>query len=299
MVEEVRLEPAGPRMPGALAALLPVVLVVWGFVACYLLQLGIDRAGEARMREKAIEELMYFPSGQFIRQATIEYQTVAADFVWLRAIQYYGHHLMTDRKYEWLGHVFAILTVLDPHFIGAYHFGAITLAWDARKPQEAVDLLLAGMNVNPLDWQLPFDAGFISYMLLRDYERAGVLFDIASRLPNAWQVTARWAAVAMSRAGDFETARQMWREIYDNTENKALRALVIRQLRNLKLEEGLAILQGAVDRFREDKGRLPSRLGELVATGYIERLPEEPYGGTFFIDDGGKVRSTTPPAQRR
>jgi tetratricopeptide (TPR) repeat protein len=297
MVEEIRHVPAGPRVPGALAALLPIVLIVWGFVACYLLQLGIDRAGEKRMREKAIEELMYFPSGQFIRQATIEYQLLAADVVWLRAVQYYGHHLMTDRKYEWLGHVFGILTTLDPKFIGAYHFGAMTLAWDARKPQEAVDFLAGGMAANPLNWQLPFDAGFASYMLLRDYERAGVLFDIASRLPDAWQITSRWAAVAMSRAGDFETARQMWREIYENSENKALRALVIRQLRNLKLEEGTAALQAAADRFADDRGRPPADLRELVSSGYVDRLPEEPYGGRFYLQDG-KVRTTTPPYQR-
>ncbi len=297
MVEEIRPAIPGPRGPGAFAALLPAVLVVWGFVVCYLLQIGIDRAGEKRMREKAIEELMYFPSGQFIRQATIEYQVLAADFVWLRAIQYYGHHLMTDRKYEWLGHVFEILAVLDPKFVGAYHFGAITLAWDARKPQEAVDFLIRGMRANPVSWELPFDAAFISFMQLRDYERAGVLFDIASRLPGAWQITARWAAVAMSRAGDFETARQMWREIYENTENRALRELVIRQLRNLKLEEGLAVLQSAVDRFRDDKGRPPNRLSELLAAGYLQRIPEEPYGGSFYLD-GDRVRSSTPPARR-
>ena len=75
-------------------------------------------------------------SGQFVRQAAFEYRELAADLVWLRAIQYYGYHLMTDHKYEWLGHVFGILTTLDPRFIGAYHFGAMTLAWDARKPQE-------------------------------------------------------------------------------------------------------------------------------------------------------------------
>jgi len=297
MLEEVKSLGAVPAGPGRLSRLLPLVAVCWGFVGVYLLQLGLDRAGETRMREKMVQELAYFPSGRFTRQVSLEYRELAADLVWLRSIQYYGFHLMTDRKYEWLGHVFGILTTLDPKFIGAYHFGAMTLAWDARKPQEAVDFLAGGMAANPLNWQLPFDAGFASYMLLRDYERAGVLFDIASRLPDAWQITSRWAAVAMSRAGDFETARQMWREIYENSENKALRALVIRQLRNLKLEEGTAALQAAADRFADDRGRPPADLRELVSSGYVDRLPEEPYGGRFYLQDG-KVRTTTPPYQR-
>lgn len=297
MIEEITSGPKPPTGPGLIARLAPVTLVVWGFVAVYVLQLGIDRAGEGRMREKGMEELAYFPSGRFVRQASIEFQDLAADVIWLRAIQYYGHHLMTDRKYEWLGHVFEILAALDPRFIGAYHFGAYTLAWDAREPQEANRLLFDGMKHNPMNWQLPFDAGFISYMLLRDYEQAGRLFEISSRLPNTWSVTSRWAAVAVARAGDFGTARQMWLDIYDGTENKQLRALVVRQLKKLKLDEGIEHLQQAVQRFEEEERRLPAGLGELVRRGYIRSLPEEPFGGRFYLD-GDRVKTSTPPNRR-
>ena len=205
---------------------------------------------------------------------------------------------MTDRKYEWLGHVFDILTGLDPRFIGAYHFGAITLAWDARKPQESLTLLTKGMKANPMDWQLPFDAGFISYMLLEDYELASDLFRVTAQLPGAWLVAARWAAVARSKAGDFATAEQMWLDLYRGTESKALRALVVRQLRVLKLEQRTDVLQKAVDRFRAERSRLPSSLRELVAAGYVDRVPDEPYGGRFYLD-GSAVRSTTPPNLRQ
>ncbi len=297
MVEEIRPRVSVTSGPGRLASLLPVVLVIWGFVIVYLLQLTIDSTSKGKMREKVVSELAYFPSGKFMREASVEYQQLAADIVWLRAIQYYGHHLMTDRKYEWLGHVFEILTTLDPQFIGAYHFGAITLAWDARKPHDAVKLLVEGMKANPMSWQLPFYAGFIHYMLLEDYETAGTYFDIASKLPEVWLVASRWAAVSIAKAGDFATAREMWLDIYQGTENRALRALVIRQLRHLKLEEALGMLQQAADRFQENEGRLPSGLLELVRAGYIQKVPVEPYGGRFFLDRG-KVRSSTPPSRR-
>lgn len=297
MVEEIQPVAADSSSPGRLAALLPLVLVIWGFVSVYLLQLSIDGTSKAEMREEVVQDLVYFPSGDFLREATIEYQNVASDAVWLRAIQYYGHHLMTDRKYEWLGHVFEILAALDPQFIGAYHFGAITLAWDAGKPREATRLLVEGMKANPLDWQLPFDAGFINYMLLDDYETAAVFFEITAKLPDAWLVASRWAAVARAKAGDFGTARDMWLEIYHGTENQQLRKLVARQLRLLILEEALGRLQEAADRFREDRGSLPGSIPELIRAGYVDRVPEEPYGGRFYLDNG-KVRSTTPPNQR-
>ena len=297
MLTEVTSRGRVPRSPGPLAGILPAVLIVWGFVGAYLLQLALDRAGESRMREKAMAEMAYFPSGRFVRQASIEYQGLAADFVWLRAIQYYGYHLTTDRKYEWLGHVFGILTSLDAGFIGAYHFGSITLAWDAHKPHEAVDFLIGGMKANPLNWQIPFDAGFICYMLLRDYDRASTFFEVASKMPNAWFILARWAAMAKAKAGDFQTARQMWLDILRGTENRQLKALVLRQLNNLVAEEAIDLLQKAVQRFQEDKQRPPGDLSELVASGYIERIPEEPYGGQFVLKNG-RVQSTTPPSRR-
>ncbi|HTW91516.1 MAG TPA: hypothetical protein VMH22_07370 [bacterium] len=250
------------------------------------------------MREKAIAEMTYFPSGRFVREAPIEYQSLAADLVWLRAIQYYGFHLTSDRRYEWLGHLFGILTSLDDRFIGAYHFGAITLAWDAGKPHEALDFLNSGMKANPLSWQIAFDAGFICNTLLHDYDRASTYFEVASKMPNAWFILARWAAIAKAKAGDFATARDMWLDILKGTENKALKALVVRQLKNLNLAEATDRLQKAVQRFQEDRHRLPTDLRELTAAGYIERIPEEPFGGQFYLKDG-KILTTTPPNQRQ
>lgn len=295
MFEEIVAKPRY-RPPEKLAGLLPVVLVVWGFVLVYLLQLSLDGVSRQSAREKLVSELAYFPSGRFLRQAAVEYQNVAADFVWLRAVQYYGHHLMTDRKYEWLGHVFDILTTLDPRFRGAYHFGAMTLAWDARQPDSAVRFLVKGMKQNPMDWQLPFDAGFISYMLLDDYEAAANYFGIASKLPNAWMVTERWAAISMAKAGRFEVARQMWLDIYHGTENRALRALALRQLKHLKLTEGIAVLQQAVDLYKERTGQFPPSLSALVETGLIRQIPEEPYEGRYYLENG-RVRSSTPPSR--
>ena len=303
MLTEVTTRPRPAGRAGPLAGILPAVLIVWGFVAAYLIQLSIDHAGENRMREKAVAEMAYFPSGRFVSESSIEFQSLAADLIWLRGIQYYGYHLMSDRKYEWLGHVFDILTSLDPGFVGAYHFGAITLAWDAGKPHEAMEFLTKGMRANPMNWQLPFDAGFICYMLLRDYARASTFFEVASKMPNAWFILARWAALAKSKSGDYQTAREMWLDILKGTENRKLKELVLRQLTNLRLEETIARLQKAVFEFQEDKKRLPadsgerSFLDELLEAGYIEKTPEEPFGGRFYLKDG-KVFTSTPPNQR-
>lgn len=285
-----------PRRPGWLLNLLPVVVVIWGFVGIYLLQLAIDSTSR-RHGERVLQELAYFPSGMALREGSIEYDELLADFIWLTAIDYYGRHLETDRRYEWLGHIFEILTTLDQRFIGAYRFGAITLAWDARKPIEALALLFKGMKVNPLSWQLPFDAGFINYMLIGDHKLAAELFQIAAKLPDAWRVITRWVPYLYAKSGDFETAKQMWCDVYYSTKNKKLRELIVRQLKWLKFEQDVARLREAVARFTEKERRGPANLEELVRRGYLKGIPEEPYGGRYFLK-GDEVHSTTPPSKR-
>ncbi len=294
-MEVVEVSALTERNRGWLLALLPAVVIVWGFVAIYLLQLAIDSTGKGRV-ERMMQELAYFPSGVALREMALEYRELIADGIWLTAIDYYGRHQETDRRYEWLGHIFEILTTLDRRFIGAYHFGAITLAWDARKPVEALRLLFNGMKANPLNWQLPFDAGFINYMLIGDYRAAAQLFRIAAKLPGAWSAVARWAPYVTAKSGDFATAREMWQELYYATENRKLRELIIRQLKWLKLEEGLATIQDACQRFLEKEGRFPRTVKELVEHGYLQKIPEEPFGGEYVIRDS-KVYSTTSPGR--
>ena len=206
-----------------------VFFLVTGF-AIWIIQFNLDLSRHKLLRVRIVEELMYFPSGKFLKPAVIEYQTAMADLVWLRAIQYYGEHLMTDHKYEWLDHIFDILAHLDSRFTGAYHFGALILAWDARQVNEALKLLYRGISYNPLDWQLVFDAGFINYMLTKDYVTAGYYFEIASKLPETWKLTERWAAFSFEKGGAKNLAIDIWLEMYNKTEYRKLKELAERNL---------------------------------------------------------------------
>ncbi|MDH5185972.1 MAG: hypothetical protein OEZ20_01650 [candidate division WOR-3 bacterium] len=269
----------------AYIGVLGIVIIILGWTSLYFLQRSIERSYRRGLRERLAAEMMYFPSGKFLKPAFIEYQDLGADLVWLRAIQYYGHHLVTDRKFEWLGHIFEVLTRLDPFFIGAYHFGAITLAWDARQPKTAIALLRRGLKDNPMNWRLPFDIGFIYYMIVDDYDLAGYYFLIASKLPEAWNVLPRWAAFAYARAGKREVSRQIWTDMYNETNNPALKAVAERNLALLQTEEDIEVLQAAVKKYRTAYGRYPQRLSELLKTGFIKKLPKDPWGGSYVIKD--------------
>ncbi|MEO0074248.1 MAG: hypothetical protein ABIK43_06295 [candidate division WOR-3 bacterium] len=306
MLEEIRA-PAPPR-PGWLEKMLPAVVIVWGFVGVYLLQLAIDSTSRARSRERMVQELAYFPSGLLVRQAAIEYQELAADIVWLVAINYYGHKEETNQRYEWLGHIFDVLTTLDPRYISAYLYGATVMADAAKEPDKALDLLYRGMRDNPMDWRLPFDAGFITYQQIRRQDpraataaaaTAARLFRIAAKLPGSWTLAERFAPYVTAKAGDFATAESMYKDLYYSTENRKLREVIIRQVRAMKRDRNLYELQAAVDSFRTELGRLPVALWELRSRGYVRRLPEDPFGGVYYIQNGMVMVWDTTNTRRR
>lgn len=208
------------------------------FLALGLISGGIcvKKGMDGQTAPQLTEELMYFPSGTFVRQTALGQESTLADLAWLRAIQYYGHHRLTDRKYEMMGHIFDIVTTLDPQFIQAYVFGAVVLSQDAGKPYEGLALLRKGMRHNPENWLLAFETGFIYYVVLRDYRSAGRYFALSSRLPNAPGYTSRFAAFVEERAGHTETALQLWEEVAAASQNKYIKEIAEEKMAKLKVE---------------------------------------------------------------
>jgi hypothetical protein len=60
------------------------------------------------------------------------------------------------------------------------------------------------------------------------------------------------------------------------------------------MEDAQDLLTDAVARFRAATGRDPSGWDELVSAGLLDAVPQDPFGGAFFLDSGtGRVWSTT------
>ncbi len=210
-----------------------IVIAIIGVLAIWNVQFYLDLSRKGSMQQRLMEELSYFPSGKFVKPAVIEYQSAVADMIYLRSIQYYAYHMVTDRRYTYLNHIFDVLMTLDPHFIGAFDFGSIIMAWDGRRIDESLKFLHTAIVNNPTSWKLVFNTAFIEYMLTRDYVSAGYYFEIASKLPNTWAITERWAAFAFSRGGAKELAVEAWLSIYEGTENRKLKEIAERELNRL------------------------------------------------------------------
>jgi len=185
-------------------------------------------------RKKLQSEVLYLPSGQFIKQATLQYHNLAADLLWFRMIQYYGGYRMGEHDLALFSHLVDVITDLDPQFTFAYSFGALIIAEDVGNLDRGVAFLEKGIRNNPNDWWLPFELGFLQYVYARDYARALHYFQAASRLPGAGPQAARFAAFVAARAGYVETSIALWEELRRTSDNRFIRALAERYVEKLK-----------------------------------------------------------------
>jgi tetratricopeptide (TPR) repeat protein len=261
------------------------------------------RVDARKSPHELIGELMYFPSGTALRAVSMGFYAPLSDLVWLRFIQYYGEHRMTDVKFEFLYHILDILTTLDTRFTYAYTLGALMLTHDASSPDQAEKLLKKGMHENPDDWRLPFIYGFINYAFLGEHLTARAYFRIASLKPHAPDLPRRWAAfVTYFKLGDLKSSLALWIDLYNITENPEEKVIATYYIERISMKLDIQHLNQDVRTFMEKFGRLPNDLQELVISGTTESIPAEPHGEKYYLRNG-EVHSTwedkLPPRMRR
>jgi tetratricopeptide (TPR) repeat protein len=230
-----------------------------------------------------VEELTYFPSGRFLRIASLGYQALASDLLWLKGIQYYGEHRRGDKYYPLADHIFSTVTDLDPRFLGAYRFGAFVLAQDMGQPALGVRLLKKGMVSNPGSWQLPFDLGFL-YFTSADDAKAAHFFRMASQLEDSPEIARRFSAFAYRRAGRADVALSLWEEIYRSSTNSVIKESALYSIKSIRRDQIGETITGLVEAFNAKRGRFPHGLRDLVDAGLIDVIPGDPFGGAYFFD---------------
>lgn len=201
---------------------------------CFVVAAGLVYVSHALPgAESYDEELMYFPSGRFLKEASLGHEMIVADMAWVRALQYYGRHKKTDQDYSMAAHIFDVVTTLDPKFKNAYVFGALVLAQDANEVDKSIALLHRGMINLPDEWLLPFEAGFIYYLCSADMAQAHRWFMEATRIPGHPESVERFAAFTADRSGDPKKALQLWLQLYQSTENPYVRQMAEERVNEL------------------------------------------------------------------
>jgi hypothetical protein len=170
-----------------------------------------------------VQGAISLPSPEFLKHVSIGYDDVVADVLWFQTMQYYGEWRLRQHGLEFFRHMVDCVIALDPHFEEAYRFAGMVLAEDMQRPDQAIALLQEGMSRNPRSWWLPFEAGFVEYVVRMDDAAACVWFERAAQVPGAPDFPRRFAAFVAGRAGDLQVSLLLWQAIAETTQNESLR----------------------------------------------------------------------------
>ena len=269
--------------------------VLAGMCLCFGMGTGIalNALEHERPAETRAGELSYLPKSEYLKVAVLGYHQVAADLIWLKAVQHLGEMRQTEQGYRWAYHAIDVITDLDPQFWFAYLAGGAVLSvWGGMVP-EGLNLLIKGMRHNPEVWQLPFYAGYDYFYEMCDSASGAKYLKIAASLPGAPSYLPKLVARLSVEAGDHTAAVEFLEEFIQRTQDERLREALTVRLKEVILERDVHILEDAVKRFARDYGRYPLRIEDLVAAGTIARVPNEPFGGTYRVSQSdGSVQST-------
>jgi hypothetical protein len=95
-------------------------------------------------------------------------------------------------------------------------------------------------------------------------------------------------------AGEFDTARMLWYTTYQSTNEAAIKENAVDHLKALQVDEEVTQLEGIVQKYLQQTGRLPSNMGDLERAGFIRGTPEDPNGRPYKLMPDGRVEVQDP-----
>jgi len=284
---------------------------IWLTVFVALCALILSSRKEAmRFHPPAIEtqlDIPPFPS-EIMIPFSFGFRSVVADVMFLEAIQVMGSRpanqtllqgAAADRQ---LARLLDYSTELDPRFAGAYRFAGYamprsTLDGRVANAVPTEQILERGVRERPEDWRISFLLGYVQAFYLGEFQRAAENLARAARIPGSPKYLGFLATRIAVEGGELDSAEQMAKTMVDEATEEQARSEWQARLVDLEMERRIRQIESAVRRFRARTGRAPASVEDLVRGGDLPKVPEEPHGQAFVIENG-EVRSTAGPRPR-
>lgn len=238
---------------------------------------------------------VHVPSGAAARLVAAGHRTFLSDMYWLATVQYIGDPRAAERGLEKLHPLVDLVTDLDPRHGYAYQTAGIVLSANGRL-DESNRILTKGMERGPGWWTFPFYVAFNHWFYEGDYAKGAEWAEKAARVPGASTNISHLALSLRAKTGRPDDAIEMLLELRRTVKDEKSAETLDGQLKLAVLERDAQMLEGAVGRFRAAHGRDPFSVEELVVTGLVRAIPEDPFGGRYVWDlEDGKVHSSVNP----
>ena len=254
------------RMRDALLA----ALVVAGLAASFGLARWLDARRPSEDPFASYEELYLKP--ETARRMSLAFNGLAADWYWLRSLQYVGRKVeayqgeftLDDMRPLGIRNLGALLeqtVALDPQFTAAYEFGAVVLPSIDR--DAAVRLVERGIRENQGDWRLYQHLGYIHWQA-GHFREASAAYEAGARQSGAPAWMHVMAAQMNAQGGSRAVAREMYQRMYEGAADEQVRTLAVTRLAQLESLEERDRIRQVLNDFRNHAGRCPADWREVA-----------------------------------
>jgi competence protein ComGC len=241
-------------------------------------------------------KLGFVPQGKIYRAVLGSFRWFEGEYYTFKSVIYYGGKVKditynNGRNVEYYNLYRTIETaiILNPYNEDAYYFAQGAFVWGVGQIRAVNGLLRYVYKYRPWDFQIPFFLGFNYAYFLHNYKEAAKYFKQAADLTHSPLFT-NLAARYFYEGGNTKLGITYLEYMIKNTKNESVKKIYKTRLKALVAIE---YLSRAVNKFKLKFKRLPKNLDELVEKGIIKNIPKDPYGGKFYIDKKGIVKTTS------
>jgi tetratricopeptide (TPR) repeat protein len=264
--------------------LLALLFICLGSAAGVARWIEVRRPTQSEV-EQVSDELYVTPTAA--RRMSLAFNGLAADWYWLRTLQYVGRKSATYEGNIQLDDLRALnlkalaplldnTTTLDPQFMAAYEYGAVVLP--AVDTDAAVKLVNKGIDANPNAWRLHSYLGYIYWQQGR-FKEASDAYAAGGRVPDAPAWMSALAAQMSVRGGSRETARAIYETMLRTTEDEHTRGLAANRLTQLQSLDEMDALRRVLSAYRERTGgRCPASWREVAPLLRAARFRQDATG---------------------
>lgn len=233
----------------------------------------------------AIDESLYL-NDKTARRMSLGFNGLAADWYWMRSLQYVGKKLLNSTgnislddlsglNMKLLVPLLDTATTLDPEFTEPYEYAAVVLP--AIDVQQAIRLTQKGIDANPNAWRLYHHLGYI-YWRQGQYQLASETYGRGAQIPGAPVWMEAMKAKLLSEGGSRSTAREIYTRMYEQSGDQQVREMARKHLMHLDSLDQRDSLRKLFATYQARAGKCPESWRELEQIFRTLKIPMDQSG---------------------
>ena len=247
-----------------------LLIVIFGLAGV----IGVSRLIESQrlVATPATTEEQLYLNGATVKRMSLGFNGLAADWYWMRSLQYVGRKVLTNGQSLQLDNLGTLnlkllpplletATTLDPQFLEPYEYAAIVLPEIDVK--EAIRITKKGITANPSSWRLHQHLGYIHWQQ-QDYEAARNTYREGAKVPGAPPWMEAMQARMAAQGGSRDTAREIYQRMYEQSDDEKVKEMARRRLLQLQSFDERDGLRRLMTAYKSQTGRCPGSWTELA-----------------------------------